>query len=233
MKVDTAVVLAGGPGIRLKPLTDNIPKALVDVDGKPLIQWIIEWLRMNDVRRIVLGVAYLKEKIIDYLGDGSRLNVDITYSVHTVEGGTSEGFRLAISRYVDGDVFFAMNGDQITDLKLKDLAEFHFKYNPTATVAVTNPRCPYGHVIVDDKHNAVGFIEKPLCHYALCNTGIYVFKREIVRHLTERGDVEKTTFPALAERSSLKIYPFGGLFITVNTSKDLVEAEERLKVINR
>jgi len=233
MKVGTAVVLAGGPGIRLKPLTDSTPKALVDVGGKPLIQWVIEWLRMNDVRRIVLGVAHLKEKIIDYFGDGSRFDVEIVYSVHTVEGGTGEGFRLAISRYIDEDIFFAMNGDQITDLKLKDLADFHLKHKPMATIAVTNPRCPYGHMKVDEKYNVVGFVEKPSCHYALCNTGIYVFKREILRHLPERGDVEKTTFPALTENSSLKIYPFEGLFITVNTSKDLLEAEEKLKVINR
>jgi len=232
MKVDTAVVLAGGPGIRLKPLTESIPKALVDVGGKPLIQWIIEWLRMNDVRRIVLGVAHLKEKIIDYFGDGSTFDVDITYSVHTVEGGTGEGFRLAISRYVDEGIFFAMNGDQITDLKLKDLADFHFKHNPIATIAVTNPYCPYGHIKVDEKYDVVGFIEKPFCPYALCNAGIYVFKREILRYLPEKGDVEKSTFPTLTKNGSLKVYPFEGLFITVNTSKDLVEAEEKLKVIH-
>jgi len=232
MKVDTAVVLAGGPGIRLKPLTDNTPKALVEVGGKPLIQWIIEWLRMNDVRRIVLGVAHLKEKIIDYFDDGSRLDVDITYSVHTVKGGTGEGFRLAISRHVDEDIFFAMNGDQITDLKLKDLAHFHLKHNPIATIAVTNPHCPYGHMKVDKKYDVVGFVEKPFCPYAVCNTGIYVFKREILRYLPERGDIENTTFPMLTKNSSLKVYPFEGLFITVNTSKDLVEAEEKLKVIH-
>lgn len=124
----------------------------MDVGKKPLIQWIIEWLRMNDVRRIVLGVAHWKEKIIDYFGDGSRFDVEITYSVHTVEGGTGEGFRPAIRRYVDEDVFFAMNSDQITDLKSKDLADFHLKHSPTATIAVTKPHCPYGHIKVDERY---------------------------------------------------------------------------------
>ena len=231
MKINTAVVLAGGPGTRLKPLTDNTPKALVDVGGKPLIQWVIEWLRMNDVRRIVLGVAHLKEKIIDYFADGSRFDVEISYSVHTVEGGTGEGFRLAISRYVDEDVFFALNGDQITDLKLKDLADFHLKHNAMATIAVTNPHCPYGHMKVDENYGVLEFVEKPSCPYALCNTGIYTFKREILHHLPETGDIEKTTFPMLTRNNSLKVYPFRGIFITVNTSKDLVEAEEKLKAI--
>jgi NDP-sugar pyrophosphorylase family protein len=91
--VDTAVVLSGGPGTRLKPLTDRLPKAMVKVAGKPLLQWIIEWLSDNEVKQIVLGVAHLKERIIDYFGDGGRFNVDIKYSVHTIGGGTCEGFR--------------------------------------------------------------------------------------------------------------------------------------------
>jgi NDP-sugar pyrophosphorylase family protein len=231
IKIDTAVVLAGGPGIRLKPLTDKVPKALVEVAGKPLILWVIEWLRMNDVRRIVLGVAHLKDEIINYLGDGSGFGLDITYSKHTVEGGTGEGFRLAISRYINDDVFFALNGDQITDLKLKDLANFHLKYNPVATIAMTNPHCPYGHIKVDENHNVLGFAEKPFCPHANCNSGIYIFKREILNFLPEKGDIEKTTFPLLADDRNLKVYPFKGIFITVNTHKDLVEAEEKLKVI--
>jgi NDP-sugar pyrophosphorylase family protein len=233
IKLGTAVVLAGGPGVRLKPLTDRVPKALVEVAGKPLIQWVIEWLRMNDVRRIVLGVAHLKEEIMNYLEDGSRFDVEITYSTHTVDGGTSEGFRLAISRYVRDDVFFAMNGDQITDLKLGDLEDFHIRYNPVATITVTHPHCPYGHIKFDENHDVLGFTEKPFCPHAECNTGFYVFKKEIVNYLPHKGDVEKTTFPLLAAEKNLKVYPFNGIFITVNTHKDLVEAEEKLKVIYR
>jgi mannose-1-phosphate guanylyltransferase len=231
IKIDTAVVLAGGPGIRLKPLTDKTPKALVEVAGKPLIQWVIEWLRMNDVKRIVLGVAHLKQAIVNYLGDGSSFGVEIAYSAHTVEGGTGEGFRLAISRYVNEDVFFAMNGDQITDLNLKDLADFHLKHDSTATIAMTNPHCPYGHIKVDEQYNVVGFSEKPFCPHANCSTGIYTFNREILNSLPDKGDIEKTTFPLLAVKNNLKVYPFKGIFITVNTNKDLIEAEEKLKVI--
>ncbi|MEM3017868.1 MAG: NDP-sugar synthase [Candidatus Bathyarchaeia archaeon] len=227
-KISTAVILAGGPGIRLKPLTDRTPKALVEIAEKPLIEWVIEWCVKNNVSRIVLGVAHLKEKIIEYLGDGSRLGVNITYSVHTLEGGTGEGFRLAISRYVDDDSFFALNGDQITDLSLKDMAEFHLNHGLTATIAMTNPHCPYGHIRTDED-NIVEFMEKPFCPYANCSTGVYAFKREILDLLPQRGDVEKTTFPLLAAKNRLKAYPFKVIFITVNTPKDLVEAEERLR----
>jgi NDP-sugar pyrophosphorylase family protein len=225
------VVLAGGPGIRLKPLTDRVPKALVELAGKPIIQWVIEWLRLNGVENIVLGVAHLKEEILKYLGDGSSLGVNITYSTHTVEGGTGEGFRLAISRYVSDEVFFAMNGDQITDLRLKNLADFHLNNNAIATMALTNTHCPYGHIRYDEKNDVTGFSEKPFCPYADCNAGIYTFSRNILSYLPERGDVEKITFPLLAENKTLKVYPFKGIFITVNTHKDLVEAEEKLRLI--
>jgi NDP-sugar pyrophosphorylase family protein len=167
------------------------------------------------------------------LGDGSRLGVNITYSVHTLDGGTGEGFRLAISRYVDDDSFFALNGDQITDLSLKDLAEFHLNHDLTATIAMTNPHCPYGHIRTDEDNNVVEFIEKPFCPYANCSTGVYAFKREILEFLPQKGDIEKTTFPLLAAKNRMKAYPFRGIFITVNTHKDLVEAEERLRVTRR
>jgi NDP-sugar pyrophosphorylase family protein len=228
MKIDTAVVLAGGQGDRLKPLTNGLPKGMVEINNKPLLQWIIEWLRNNDVREIVLGVAHLKEKIIDYFGEGTKFGVNIRYSVHTVEGGTSEGFRLAISRYVDRDAFFAMNGDQITDLNLNDLANFHVNSGSVATMAVANLRCPYGHVEIDDEHNVAGFVEKPVCFHMSCNTGIYVFNREILHYLPKRGDVEKTAFLALAKSHLLKAYLYNGLFVTVNTHKDLVEVKRQL-----
>ena len=229
MNLNSAVVLAGGQGERLKPLTENLPKGMIEICGKPLLQWIIEWLRDNKIKQIILGVAYMKENIINYFGDGSNFNVDIKYSVHTVEGGTVEGFRLAINRHIDQNAFFAMNGDQITDLNLNDLAGFHIKHNSVATMAVTNPHCPYGHVQINEKQEAVDFVEKPFCPHALCNAGIYVFNREILHYLPERGDVEKTTFSSLAKIHQLKVYPFNGFFITVNTHKDLIEAEEVLR----
>ncbi|MEM2914191.1 MAG: nucleotidyltransferase family protein, partial [Candidatus Bathyarchaeia archaeon] len=135
-KLDTAVVLAGGAGTRLQPLTNSIPKGMIKIYGKPLLEWIVEWLVDNGVTNIVFGVAHLKDKIIDYFGEGSKFNANIKYSVHTVEGGTCEGFRLAIERHVDRANFFAMNGDQISDLSLADLAAVHLRNGSIATVVV-------------------------------------------------------------------------------------------------
>ncbi|HEY4822784.1 MAG TPA: nucleotidyltransferase family protein [Candidatus Bathyarchaeia archaeon] len=225
---ETAVILSGGEGVRLRPITDDIPKGLVKVAGKPLLQWVVEWLGENGVSNLVIGVAYLKEKIMRYFGDGHRFGVGITYSVHTVEGGTGEGFRCAISRFVDVETFFALNGDQITDLRLGSLFRAHKGSNAFATIAVVHPRLPFGLVVTDEGGYCKGFVEKPVMKDTFCSSGIYVFQRTILDYLPERGDVEKTTFPRLASERRLKTYIHKGSFLTVNSLRELGEADKEL-----
>ena len=224
----TAVVLSGGEGIRLRPITTDLPKGLVKVGGKPLLQWVLEWLKANGITNIVIGVAYLKDRIIEYFGDGSRFGVDITYSVHTVEGGTGEGFQLAISRYVDEDTFFALNGDQITNIKLTSMLAKHVKTGPIATIAVVHPRLPFGLVEVDKQDNCRGFLEKPVLSDRFISTGVYTFERKITKYLPTRGDIERSTFPSLCRLHRLSVYRHPGSFITVNSLRELEEAEETM-----
>jgi mannose-1-phosphate guanylyltransferase len=225
----TAVVLSGGEGIRLRPITADLPKGLVRVGGKPLLQWVVEWLKANGVTNIVMGVAYLKEKIIDFFGDGARFDVRIQYSVHTVPGGTGEGFRLAIGRYVDDQTFFALNGDQITDLKLKTILAKHRKNNVLSTIAVVHPRLPFGLVKVDKSGYCRGFLEKPVLKDVNISTGIYVFEREIIQHLPRTGDVEMTTFPKLSRVGKVAAFRHNGSFITINSLRELEDAEKQLR----
>jgi mannose-1-phosphate guanylyltransferase len=224
--------LSGGEGIRLRPITRDLPKGLVKVGGKPLLQWVVQWLKLNGVTNIVLGVAYLKEKIIEYFGDGRHFGVDITYSVHTVEGGTGEGFRLAIDRYIDDQTFYALNGDQITDVRLRSLLSKHRGSKAIATLAVVHPRLPFGLVEVDKRGHCREFLEKPILADRYISTGVYVFERAITRQLPNRGDIERTTFPKLSAARKLGAYRHTGSFITVNSLRELEEAEERLKESN-
>lgn len=227
MDVDTAVILAGGAGTRLGNMTKSIPKALIRVNKKPLLEWVIDWLTENNVHNLVIGVAYLKEKIMKFFKDGSDYGVNITYSVHTAEGGTAQGFRLAIGRYVKDEAFFALNGDQITDLNLEDVARHHFRRSPLATIVTVHPSCPFGQMKVADDGYVERFVEKPQC-VSFCNSGIYVFDHRILTFIPERGDIEKTTFSLLAKDKKLVTYSYNGLFLTVNTLKDLIEAERVL-----
>jgi NDP-sugar pyrophosphorylase family protein len=180
----------------------------------------------------VLGVAYLKDQIIDYFGDGTTFGVDIRYSVHTVEGGTAEGFRLAIARHVGEDTFFALNGDQITDIKLSRMLQRHLTSKATATIAVVHPRLPFGLVTVDRHDNCKGFLEKPVLKDRFISTGVYVFDKAIASYLPQQGDIERATFPTLTRRGKLAAYRHSGSFITVNSLRELEEAETALKENN-
>ena len=225
--------MSGGAGVRLRPLTNDIPKGLVRVAGKPLLQWVVEWLLQNGVSDLVIGVAYLKEKIIRYFGDGSKFGVSIRYSVHSVEGGTGEGFRLAVVRYVDKESFFAMNGDQMTDLSLSSLYRTHARSKASATIAVVHPRLPFGLVLTDQSGYCTGFVEKPTMDSVFCSSGIYVFQRDVVDYLPRKGDVEKTTFPTLARERRLRAFEHKGTFLTVNSLRELEEADLALKTWKR
>ncbi len=228
----TAIVLSGGAGVRLRPITQEIPKGLINIGGKPMLHWVVEWLRSNGVSDVIMGVAYLKEKIMRYFEDGRRLGVNIQYSVHTVDGGTGEGFRLAIARYMDQESFFGLNGDQITDLNLGSMFRVHSRSKALATVGVVHPRLPFGLVVTDRMGYCKGFLEKPIMKSITCSSGIYVFEKEIVPYLPERGDIEKTTLPLLTKKRRLKVYIHNGRFLTVNTLKELEEVEAGLKELN-
>jgi len=227
MPVETAIVLAGGAGLRLRPLTDDRPKAMIEVHRRPLLDWVLFWLRKNRVRRVVIGIAYKGEMIVEHLKDGESFGLDIRYSTHTVEGGTAEGFRLAIERHVKDTTFFAINGDELTDVKLQELADFHKHQRATATVAVAPLPSPYGVVDLDGS-NVVAFREKAKIESVNVSIGVYAFQEEILDYLPRTGDVERIVFPRLAAERKCVAYRHNGFWMTVNTTKDLREVEERL-----
>lgn len=224
-RIKTAVVLAGGEGLRLRPLTSDKPKVMIPVAGKPILEWILQWLIANGISRIVVGVAYKKDVITEYV-TRLKLPATIEFSEHTVEGGTGEGFRLAIERFVQDDTFLAMNGDEITDIKISELESFHRRCGGLATIAVANLRSPFGVVeLHDDK--IVQFKEKaPLD--AWVSTGIYAFNHGVLQHLPVRGSIEVETFPKLARLGKIAAYRHKGFWGTLNTLKDLHELEKEL-----
>jgi NDP-sugar pyrophosphorylase family protein len=225
----TAVILSGGAGVRLRPITDDLPKGLVRVGGKPLLEWVVEWLRHNNVTDLVIGVAYLREQIMKHFGDGAKFGVKIRYSHHSVEGGTGEGFRLAIKRHVDADSFYALNGDQITDINLKTMFRTHDRSQALATIALVHPRLPFGLVLRSKTGMCRGFEEKPILKNLSCSSGVYVFDKRVSEYLPNTGDVEKTTFPRLTRENHLMTYVHRGSFLTVNSIRELEEADRELR----
>jgi mannose-1-phosphate guanylyltransferase len=223
--VTTAVVLVGGSGLRMRPLTENMPKCMIRLHGKPLIYWTLTWLKDYGVNHAVLGVSYCKEAVIKYVHD-NPLGIKVDFSEHTQEGETGEGFRLAIKRHVTDDDFFAMNGDELSNLNLRQFADFHLNQKGVATIAVSPMQSPFA-VLDLERNDVKGFKEKPLLEDIFVSAGIYVFNHAITEYLPQKGSIEKTAFPALAAKRLLKAYRLkeNEHWLTVNCVKDLSVAE--------
>lgn len=228
MKIKTAIVLAGGAGVRMYPLASDLPKPMLPLAGKPILQWIIEWLAREGIERVVIGVAHKREKVIDHFQEGLRFGIEIEYSTHTVEGGTAQGFKLAIQRHVHDDVFLAMNGDEISNIKLDSLLQVHLRNNPVATVCTSSLKSPFGIVVTDAEDRILEFREKVVLESVQVSMGVYLFRREICNYLPDTGDIERTAFVSLAQAGKLRAYKHTGFWLTVNTLKDLREAEKIL-----
>lgn len=229
--VKTAVLLVGGASLRMQPLTTDKPKCMVEVNGKPILYWILKWLKFHGIENVVLGVAYKKDIVIDYV-KVNNFGLNIMISEHTVEGETGEGFRLAIERYVKDENFVAMNGDELTNLDLTKMIDFHLGSNSIATIGISPLKSPFG-IIELWEDSIVGFKEKPIITDKFVSTGIYIFNNKIKGYLPVKGHIEKTTFPQLAEMGALKAYKLNSneRWATVNTVKDIMRANDEFKLM--
>ena len=230
-KVRTAVVLVGGSGLRMRPLTEDLPKCMIPLRGKPLIYWTLTWLRDYGFEHVVLGVSYRKDVVINYVKE-HPIGVKVDFSEHTQEGETGEGFRLAINRHVTDENFLAMNGDELTNLNLDKFVAFHLLHKPVVTIAVSAMHSPFA-VLEIQGNDIIGFKEKPVLEDKLVSAGIYVFNRSICDYLPVTGSIEKTAFPLLAEKRLLKAYKLGEneRWLTINSIKDLSMAEKEFTSI--
>jgi len=230
-KVKTAVMLVGGASSRLQPYITDRPKAMVEVAGKPILFWTLNWLKSHGIKNVVLGVAYKKEMIVDYVKE-NNFGLDIKISEHSVEGETGEGFRLAIERHVDDENFVAMNGDELTNLNLDKLIESHIESGAVATMAISPMKSPFG-IVELYGDTIIGFKEKPLLTDKFVSAGVYAFNKKIKQFLPEKGTIERTTFPALAEKNLIRAYKLSTneRWATVNTIKDINVATEEIKLM--
>jgi len=225
----TAIIIAGGKGMRLEEKTRDIPKPLLKVNGIPIIERIIKWLKKQGVENIIIGVAYKKEKIKKYLGDGKKFGVNIYYTEHDENGGTEDAFKLAVEKASTlAEDFYAMNGDQITDLNLEDLTNAYTKTKALAMVVVRKLKTNFGVVEIDDENKITIFREKGDVENIFMNSGIYLFNKKIMGYL-DKGNIEENCFKKLIRDRKLYSFYYPGFWMTINNKKELKEAEEYLK----
>ena len=228
-----ALILAGGKGERLRPLTDTIPKPMVPVGGKPISAHQVEWLQGIGVSDVVFLAGYRWEAIQDYFGDGRKLGVRAHYSVEDTPLGRGGAIRKGLPLVPQTDrTVVVLNGDVITFEDPDAILGRHQEKkasNPShlATIMVVPMVSPYGLVDMNDSGDVIGFREKvEMSHWI--NAGVYVLERDIFEELPELGDLETSTFPRLALDGRISAYQSRAFWRSVDSFKDLREAEEAL-----
>jgi len=199
-----AVVMAGGEGTRLRPLTSNQPKPMVPIVGKPCMEHILELLRLHELDDVVVTLAFMPQAIRSYFGTGETLGMNIEYSVEELPRGTAGSVRLA-SGALD-DTCLVISGDALCDVDLSALIAFHREKGAAVTIglkSVDNP-LEFGIVVTDEEGRVERFLEKPSWGQVFSdtiNTGIYVLEPEVLKHVpADRPyDFSKELFPLLLE----------------------------------
>jgi len=224
-----AVILAGGYGKRLRPLTTEKPKPLIEIAKKPILAIQFEWLKNYGIYEVILCVGFLKEKIIEYVGNGRRFGIKVGYAVEEEPLGTG-GALLNSEHLLKGENrFVVLNGDVITDLDLSKLINYPSK--SFGALALVPLRSPYGVIMIDDKDEIVEFKEKPILKGFWINAGVYYFNHDIFKYLPEKGDIETTAFPKLAEEKKLGAVKYATCFWrAIDVQKDIEEAERDLSI---
>lgn len=213
-KVKKALILAGGQGTKMRPFTYEMPKAMIPINNRPVLEHVIENLRRNDIRDIIISIGHLGEKIKEHFGDGSKFGVKISYQTQKKETGTIEPI-LQAQKLIGNEPFLLYYGDVLTSIDLLDMADFHLSGGGVATVAITSVRKPSNWGVVRMKGNKINsYLEKPnsrkdLSH--LINAGIYIFEPAIFNFIKpEMKRIEKDIIPKLIEKNTINGYIYDG-----------------------
>jgi dTDP-glucose pyrophosphorylase len=225
-RTNRIVIMAGGKGTRLRPFTENCPKPLVTVAGKPMLEHIIERAKLEGFNDFVLAIYYLGHMIEEHFGDGSRFGVNIEYLRENVPLGTAGALSLFNPR--PDEPFVVTNGDVVTDIRYGDLLDFHGRYEAAATMAVRTHEWqhPYG-VVQTRGVDIIGFEEKPVARSHI-NAGVYVLSPDTLDELESGALCDMPTlFERLQTNSRRTVaYPMHEPWMDVGRPDDLEKAHQ-------
>ncbi|MDY6987476.1 MAG: sugar phosphate nucleotidyltransferase [Thermodesulfobacteriota bacterium] len=226
-----AVVLAGGKGRRLLPYTTVIPKPLMPVGGRPILEVIIRQLKFNGFSRVTMAVGYLAELIEAYFGDGKKYGMEIDYSREEEPLGTIGSLSL-----IEGldETFIVMNGDVLTNLDYGELVGFHNKHKVAATIATCNREVniDLGILELDGDHQITDYIEKPTLKHHV-SMGVYAFEPEIL-DLIEPGkylDFPDLVLTLIRAGKRVMAFPFDGYWLDIGRHEDYAQALEEFETL--
>ena len=215
------IILAGGRGKRLRPITDYVPKSLVPLNNIPIIEWQIKYLKKYGVKEIIICTGYKAEMIENFLAMKNNLGVKIKFSIEKTPLGTGGAIKQA-GLLIKDKSFFVLNGDTITNINLNQLAK---KQNSIASIEL---KTKFGTIETkDDK--VTKFNEKKEISNLWMNAGIYHLQKEILKDLPKKGDIEKTVFPDYAKKGKLTTVKFKNImWHSIDSFKDVEECSSEL-----
>ena len=225
-----ALILAGGLGTRLRGIVTNIPKVMVDIEGRPFLEYLVLQLKNYSFNDIILYTGYLNVRIENYFGNGNNLGVNIIYSEETEPLGTGGAIKFAENLIAEGD-FIVMNGDSFFDMDLDKLISYHFNKRALATMALVEVRGAkrFGSVKIDKNGMIKSFIEKEKkANSNLINGGIYVLNKEIFKYIPKNKlvSLEKEIFPKLVNSNRFYGISFKNYFIDIGVPEDYKKMQE-------
>jgi NDP-sugar pyrophosphorylase family protein len=221
-----AILLAGGKGERLGDLAQGRPKALVPVAGRPLAAYQVALLAAAGVERVIVSCAAGQQELFE--AELAGLGPEIVTVGEPEPLGRGGGLRLAAQARQEEGPVYALNADELIDVDLVALLSAHRDHGGAATAVAAPLPTGFGVVEIGDDDRIDAFDESPrLPHWV--NAGVYVLDEEAIARLPERGDHERTTFPELASEGKLYAFRHEGVWLTVNTPKDLRAADEHVR----
>jgi len=218
-----AIILAGGRGKRLRPITDYVPKPLIPIKNIPIIEWQIKYLKKFGISEIIVCSGYKTKMIENYLNN-QKLGIKITFSVEDKPLGTGGAIKKAGKKIKD-ESFLVINGDTITNIDLKKLIK---KNNTIASIQL---KTKFG-ILQTDGNKIIKFDEKKEITELWMNAGIYHLNKETLKELPTIGDIEKTLFPDYAKKEKLTTIKFrNSKWYSIDSFKDMEECSLVIKKI--
>ena len=202
--LDTALILAGGLGAQLRPITYEIPKPMIPIHGKPILEHQINMLKRHGIKNIILSVGYMHDKVREYFGDGSKFGVNIDYIIEDKSMGTA--WPLQAARDLITGTFVVLNVDTLMDPNISEILEFHRSHDSLGTILlVTTEDTKKSGVAVMRGNSVTEFTEKPkAAKSSLTNAGLYVLEPAVIDMISKKkGFIEKDLLPKLSSLQRL------------------------------
>ena len=219
------VVLCGGKGTRLSEYTEEIPKPLINVGHKPILWHIIQMYMSYGCKDFILCLGYKGEKIKEYFQNEKNANIEF------VDTGleTNKAERIQkVKNLIKDDDFFVTYGDDLSDLDINKLLEFHKKNKKIVTLTAVNLESPFGILELNSKNEVIEFKEKPKLEHFM-NGGFYVFNKKIFNYIKKGYDLEKDVLKDVAKARQISAFKHKGFWKSMNTLKDVMELNELYK----